>query len=61
MATKSLKVAPHLSKYSVWWLVFVDYIALGGVGEEVRQHITHSKPWDRVVFLSPTGERSYEI
>jgi len=61
MATKSLKVAPHLSKYSVWWLVFVDYIALGGEGEEVRQHITRSKPWDRVVFLSPTGERSYEI
>jgi hypothetical protein len=61
IAAKSLKVGPYLSKYSVWWLVLVDYIALGGEGDEVRKYISRSEPWDRVVILSPAGERSYEI
>jgi len=61
MAAKSNKVAPYLRKYPVWWLVFIDYIALGGEGEDVRQYISRSKPWDRVVFLSPGGDRSYAI
>lgn len=61
MAAKSLKVAPYLSEYPVWWLIFVDYVALGGEGDDVRQHISRSEPWDRVVILSPTGERAYEI
>jgi hypothetical protein len=61
IAEKSLKVTPYLGAYPVWWLVFIDHIALGGEVEEVRQHISRSKPWDRIVFLSPSGEHSYEI
>jgi hypothetical protein len=61
IASKSVKVTPYLSKYPLWWLVLVDHIALAREGDDVRQHISRSEPWDRVVFLSPVDERWYEI
>lgn len=61
ISAKSLKVGPYLDRYPVWWLVLVDYIALGGEEGDVRKHISRSKPWGRVIFLSPSGDRSYEI
>ena len=61
ISAKSMKIGPYLARYPVWWLVLVDYIALGGEGDDVRKYISRSPPWDRVVILGPTGERSYEI
>jgi hypothetical protein len=61
ISAKSLKVEPYLDRYPIWWLVLVDYIALGGEEDDVRKHISRLEPWDRVVILGPSGERSYQV
>jgi hypothetical protein len=61
IAEKSLKVSPYLSKYPEWWLIFVDHVALAMEEDDVRQHLSRTKPWNRIVLLSPDGNRSYHV
>jgi hypothetical protein len=61
VAEKSRKVAPFRSKYPTWWLVFVDYIGLAREGTDVRQHFRRPVDWDRLILISPSGDRTCEI
>jgi hypothetical protein len=61
MAIKSTKVTQYLKNYSEWWLILVDYIALGGEQADVLQYLSRPDPWDRVIVLSPSRERAYDL
>jgi hypothetical protein len=61
VAEKTEKVAPYLSRYPEWWLVFVDYIGRGSEAADVRTHMTRAEPWAKVLVLNPTSGRAYEI
>lgn len=60
---KTQKTLPYRSKYSAWWLVFVDHIGYAHVQDEaeVRKYFTHPSDWDKVLLLSPLGGHAYEI
>jgi hypothetical protein len=58
---KSKKVAPFRNKYPTWWLVFVDYIGLAREGADVAQHFARPDDWDRLILVSPSGDRACEI
>jgi hypothetical protein len=61
MIEKSQKVAPHVHKYSVWWLLLVDYIGTSCEAAEVRQHISRLSPWNRVLILNPVELIAYDL
>lgn len=61
VAEKNRKVSPYLSKYAEWWLVFVDYIGQESEAPEVRKYIGRTDPWTKILVLSPTSGRAYEI
>lgn len=60
-AEKAEKVRPYRHKYAEWWLVLVDYIALAREEADVREHYTRPADWDRIILLSPSGDRAYAI
>lgn len=58
---KAEKTHPYRSKYSEWWLVLVDHIALAREETEVREYYSRPAEWDRIVLLSPSGNYGYAI
>jgi hypothetical protein len=66
IANKTRKIEGCRSKYSVWWLVLVDFIAYGLGDLDVQQFksqvsVPHSG-WDKVIVLSPDDPtRFFEI
>jgi hypothetical protein len=66
IANKTDKIKQYRAKYSVWWLVFVDFIAYWLDDSEVEQFksdvsIPHPG-WDKVIVLHPTDPtRFFEI
>jgi hypothetical protein len=66
IAKKTGKIEKYRAKYSVWWLVVVDFIAYGLDDLDVQQFKTQvSIPhwgWDKVIVLSPDDPtRFFEI
>jgi hypothetical protein len=61
MDEKAAKISPYRARYPAWWLVLVDYIGLARDPAEVRRYIERSVVWDRVILLSPKGDRAFEI
>lgn len=61
VAEKTVKVLPFRSKYPEWWLLLVDHIALARDDADVREHYSRPVEWDRIVLISPSGDRAYAI
>ena len=57
---KNLSVAPHRSKYDRWWLVLIDYVALGiatNERDELEKHLPKKDFWEKIIILHPTTEK----
>jgi hypothetical protein len=58
---KDRKVKDYRSNYPEWWLVFIDTIGYANDGKELREYLSKPTHWDRIVLISPLGNRAYEI
>ncbi len=58
---KKSKIEPYRHRYSEWWLVFVDQIGYARDQNELRPHFSKPEGWDKVILISPLGDRAYEI
>jgi hypothetical protein len=58
---KSKKVRAYRDRYSVWWLIFIDYIGYARDGVDIRRHFQRPSEWERLVLLSPVDGTAYDI
>lgn len=60
IAEKTGRIQKYKSKYSEWWLVFVDFLA-GGIGEPektfVIQHINKGSDWKKIIVIHHSSKK----
>ena len=58
---KELKTGPYRRRYLEWWLVFIDQIGYANDRKELKEYLSKPEGWDKVILVSPLGDRAYEI
>jgi hypothetical protein len=58
---KDKKVENYRPNYPEWWLVFIDRIDFASDGKELKKYFSKPEHWDRIILVSPLGNRAYDI
>jgi hypothetical protein len=59
---KTAKVAAYRSKYSEWWLLFIDLFAFGldqFDRQQFKQRVQIEHAWDRIIIVNPANPSDY--